>query len=273
MSADQLRPLVPAAVQWPGLLEPELLACAPASQGGHLAAIASHGFGAMVPPLVASGGAAGLAASISLQGLSSIGRAAGVTWDDAGLLVVVHTGKVARCSSPTSTSGGAWNCDPLGVPELPLRQGSSSSPVAIVRSTEADIPLRAVLAASGGRLEFFELSQPEGVGGAWQLVGEMTLPWVVTDAGWEDAEGTPEVAAITATESQLLVLANDGVAYHWALREGKLASAVKRDMPATGRNHAWRSSCALADGKIVRLASTWRKAMGGAMAWHPELLF
>ena len=68
---------------------------------------------------------------------------------------------------------------------------------------------------------------------------------------------------------KILLSMTDGSTLHWSLATGQVA----RDAPAAGARRTWSSACALPSGKIMRLASKWRRHPAGHVEWMPELLF
>merc|ERR1719164_412345 len=69
LKADVVRPLVPAAVKWPSMLEPDFVACAPSAVGRQMAAFSALGRGAMVSEEAALGKVPGVATPFTLEGL------------------------------------------------------------------------------------------------------------------------------------------------------------------------------------------------------------
>lgn len=254
-AAPEPRPIVPLPLRLPALLEPDHLVCSP-SAGGLAAVLTAGGSGALVPAGVASGQAVGDVIPFALQGLLELGMAHSVTWGQNGLIVVTGTGHIASC--PTAgLHEGSSSCERLQAPPLPGFDGSRNiGPAAAV---DFGPNLRAVVASSTSRVSFLELMQ-DGLMWAWREVGEVNLP----------QEGL-EVVSITASPKHLLVSANNGEAYRWSLHEG-LPSVhyPDRDVPMLGKR-TLRSACVLPNEKIMRLASTWQSASGGASVLRPEL--
>jgi len=255
------RPVVPVPVQWPVMLEPDMLACAPQSDGGLVAAITASGLGALVPSSAAAGQAAGVATTFALEGLLELGMARSITWSNSSFVVVTGSGKLASCPTHGVTTGKA-SCEALPTPPLPGAQPAA----AIMRS---DGGLRAIVAGAEGKIALLDLVlQNSEEGPAWREVGAVHLP-----RNEANGDVQVELASVTATASRLLAATSNGEAYHWELRNGLPTSAVPvRDVPAAGAHRSWQSACVLPSGKIMRLASSWKRSKGGASTLHPQLL-
>jgi len=253
-------PVVPLAVQWPAALEPDFLACGPhAAAGGAVAALTSNGLGALVPAAVAGGQAAGGAATLALKGLLELGMARGVTWAGDSLHVVTGSGTVATCPG-LLPGGGNVRCSPrTSLPKLPLASSSRgvASPAVLLEAGPEEAPLRAAV-AGGGRLSLLELREADELN-SWQAVHELDMPDVAP-------------VALSHSAGQLVLLAEDGATFRWEVRGSELANGMRHEVPIAGPRRAWRSACALPDGRVMRLAANWRKAAEGAFKWHPELL-
>eukprot|EP00929_Paragymnodinium_shiwhaense_P021703 TRINITY_DN14085_c0_g1_i1.p1 TRINITY_DN14085_c0_g1~~TRINITY_DN14085_c0_g1_i1.p1 ORF type:complete len:919 (-),score=243.39 TRINITY_DN14085_c0_g1_i1:310-3066(-) len=243
-----VRPVVPVAVQWPALFEPDLITCDAAT--GAIAAITINGAGAVVPSEAATGQSRGMAAAFSLAGLPKLGRASGLSWGRSGLLVVLHSGEVAECPPPGAGSQES-SCRLLNLPKLP-----ASGAVSIVEDGET---YRVAIARKGdSKVTVLELVEM-----MWQEVAELFV---------ESAEQTAaEVASVFASDKELHIMTKDGVAFQWSMTNGRPSSSHKREVPSAARKSEWRSHCALSSGNVVRLAATWRKAAGGAVTQQPEL--
>mmetsp|Transcript_20667 Transcript_20667/g.52728 ORF Transcript_20667/g.52728 Transcript_20667/m.52728 type:complete len:890 (+) Transcript_20667:116-2785(+) len=255
-SGPVIRPVVPAAVQWPAMLEPEILACGPDSA---CAALTASGTGAVVPPETAAGKAAGIATELVLHGLAELGMARSVTWGNTSFTVVTGSGAIAQCPH---TATGKSVCVAISAPKLPFFE---SMPVAAAVEPSQDLPLRAMVAGVDGRVAILALRGHETVEGPmWTETGAVHLP---------REDGMFEVLSVSGAHDHVLVTANNGVSYHWPLRNGKpLFREPWREVPAGGASRTWQSASSLPNGKILRLASKWARAQGGARAWRPELL-
>jgi len=254
--ADTVRTLVPAAVQWPSLMEPEHLVCAPQSAGGMVAALTTNGFGAFVPPAAAAGRSSGLATSFSLDGLSKFGAAHSLSWSKDGLLVATKTGESVHCLMPKSRTG-TWDCSSLSLPALPL----TGLPATLMDADEGDV-MRAAIALPGNKIAIFELTSSNAGEQSWQKAHEVFLHGMDRETVMEQ----PEVVSITTGAGKLMASLADGAVHYWHMRDGKPIPGG-RDLPEAGGKRTWHSACALPDGSIMRLASAWRKS-----TWQPELL-
>jgi len=251
-SSVDSRPVVPVPVQWPAAFEPDHLACGPHSAENHVAAVTVTGFGALVPLGAASGQA--VASPFTLEGLLELGMARSVTWGHSGLLVLTGSGKIASCPMHSIRTGKV-TCTPLSVPPLPGVNGAMQAAV-----VEVEGLLRAAVAGAGS-VSLMHLGAGEEGGQIWYTIGSVELP--------QDSE----VTSVAATHDKLLVTTKDGVAHHWDLVDGLPTSAhATRDIPAAGDRRSWQSACVLPTGKIMRLASSWQRAKGGASTFRSELL-
>lgn len=255
-----VRPVVPAAVQWPAMLEPEFLAC---GSEGQVAAFTSGGLGALVPAEATSGRGAGSAAPFVLEGLAELGMLRGISWGSSGLFVATGSGALALC--PVLAGSETSSCTPVPVPNLPF--ASTGAPIAaVLESVAANEPLRAAVAAAGGRVLLHELAGT-GIDHEWRLTAEVLLPFTA-----EGQVASPEIVALGSDRGNLLVTTADGSVFQWQLQGGKAVTSASREAPAAGPRRSWRAACALPTGKVMRLASNWRRMAGGATEWQPELL-
>lgn len=247
-----IRPVVPAAVQWPATLEPELLACGP----NHACAVfTASGTGAVVPPETAVGKVAGIAAEIVLHGVAELGMARGVTWGSTSFTVVTDSGALASC--PHATAGKSV-CVAVSAPRLPLFAPGAMPPACAVEPAK-DSPFRAMIAGENGRIALLKLHESE-----WHETGAVHLP---------REDGMAEVLSVSGSHEYVLVTASNGITYHWPLLRGvPLRREPLREVPAGGASRTWQSAAVHPTGKILRLASKWAKAQGGARTWQPELL-
>lgn len=272
LQANVIRTLVPAAIKWPSLLEPDFIACAPLSRGGQIATFSASGHGALISEEAASGNAAGVAVPFQLEGLPSPGFAHGVSWSHGGLNVVSGQGMIHTCAHVDGSRN--FRCQPLAAPPLPLPPQPPANmegllPAVMVHG--ADGSYFAAVAAEAGEVKLMKL------GLSWELLGKVSLPFLEENT---EAE-RPSVVSLSAAEDHLMVTASDGATYRWELEAGLPISTAHRDAPAAteayvavGSPRSWRGSCLLPSGKIIRLASRWQNSGGaGALSWHPEILF
>jgi hypothetical protein len=250
-------PVVPSAVQWPSLLEPQLLACG--AKDGQVAAFTTGGMGAFIPAHVASGVGQGTATSFTLDGLLGLGMAHSISWGRSGLLVATGSGHLAEC--PMVLPGASAACSAMDVPKLPMPRGTSRLLTAVVEATAGE-PLRAAVAAPGSRVLLHELSDDD-----WQFTGEVSVPFTA-----EGETEAPEIVSVSMSHGHLLVATADGSAFTWQLQRGTVISRPTREAPSAGPRRNWLAACKLPTGKVVRLASNWRKSNGGVNEWKPELL-
>lgn len=275
LQADVMRTLVPAAVKWPSVFEPDFLACAPSTRGGQVAAFSVSGHGALVSEEAASGKVPAVAIPFSIEGLPSSGFTRGATWSHNGLTIVSGQGDLHSCVHVADSHN--FRCQPFAGPALPLptvaresaERAGALPAVAVIGGPNG---LRfAAVAAEGGEVHLMQL------GLNWDIIGKVQLPFNSDSPENE----SPSVVALSAAEDHLIVAASDGATYRWELRAGQPASTPHREGPAAAGAYAaagsprnWKGACILPDGKIIRLTSRWQKSGGaGGLAWQPELLF
>lgn len=246
------RPLVPAAVQWPSSLEPEVLACGPASARGAVAALTANGLGAVLAPGVAAGTTAGSATLFHLRGLMEIGRILSATWTDAGLVIVTTNGHLVSCEAPRAA--GDVGCAPLQVPTLPIAYAGQPAAATHDGSTIT----AAVAAPPSGGVTLLEMQLRGAAEMAWHQTATLEVP--------------SELVAVAFAGGALVATGSDGTTHRVMLPGGSPASGVASEAPAAGMQRTWHSSCMLPSQKVVRLASSWRRAAGGADTLHPEVL-
>lgn len=254
---EVMKTLVPAAVRWPAVLEPEHLACSSALQGGLVAALGDNGVGAMVSAAAASGRAAGLAEPFELSGVP-LGALRGVSWGAQGFLVVASDGDILSCPKE-QVNGTEWPCQRLDLPLLP-----AGGKPAVVTDTGDDEPLLAAVALGGEAVALLEL----------HTEGELNWRTLAVVAALSDAEDP--VVSLALSREQLLVTTTDGAVHHWQLRSGLPVSGALREVPseATGltRGRTWHAACQTPDARFVRLAARWQRDGQGDLLWRSELL-
>lgn len=245
-----------AAVTWPPLFEPRLLACAPAAHSEPTAlALSKYGRGA----LIARTGAADLNAdavpaslrSFALEGASGYGPLLAAAWDHLGLLLASTSGAILECPGQGPT-GGRWSCRKLGESALPLGAGREpfAGTVALARHASDPSALRAAVVFPGDSTVTL-LSR-----------GHDSAPWL--PAG--EARVPAPVAAAAFHEETLLLSSEEGSVMRMRMSDGRVSAAAQT--AATG--HRWQATCGLAnDGGFARLALTPK----GAASWEPMLLF
>jgi len=230
------RPVVPVPVNWPAALEPELVACPSKGGDGSLVVLTAAGLGAMLPPGSADGRADGEPRPFALDGLIELGMIRSVAWnaDSSSLIVISGSGRLAQC--PLAQSG-RMQCEALQAPALDF----------VAAALEVDGEILAAVAAPDGRVSTLSLrAGPNGP--AWFELASVALP-----------EGSGQPKSVSLNARYLLVSSsNGGESYVWPLHDGKPSSASPMiDTPSGGDERTWRSSCALPNGRVVRLASSW----------------
>lgn len=235
------------AVEWPALLEPELLACGP---DGQVLALNSAGFGALVT-LPEEGRAAAVLETLTLNGLYQLGGAKAVTWSSTNLLVLTGQGVLASCSAPGFED--ELECSPLQVPPLPMGRAAAL--------LEGE-PLRAAVARRGS-VVLLELSDDVDGEVLWKPIQELPLP---------ANSSFPEVVSLTAREGQLTAMGADGSASQWSWSESDSAFLLSGEDAAAGPALNWQSACQLPESRTLRLASRWRRFEDGVMSYEVQLL-
>lgn len=250
------RSVVPVPVNFPPLLEPDHVVCAPGFADGRVVVLTSSGLGALVPSTAASGHAAAVAESFTLKGLLELGMLHSVTWgNDNNLLAVTASGALATCPFEELSTGSS--CRRLSVPPLPgwgMSPGLSQASVFHNGDT-----IHAAIAQPGGRIDLLQLS-PE-TQSAWNDMATVEVPMLSDD-----------VPTVTMGHEHVLAADKGGVTYHWKLGKGiPVVPDPAWDVPVAGQRK-WQSACMLPSGKVMRLASSWLKAKSGAMSLRSELL-
>lgn len=241
-----VRPVVPAALQWPAGLEPELLACG--SEG--MVAMARGGMGAYLPP--STEGGFGTVMPFTLEGLMKMGLAQSLSWGDEGLLAHTSSGAVVSC--PMTAAGGTFHCSSVDLPPLP----TYGKQMAVVLAATKEHPFRAAVVAEG-KVRMHAL-KPLGLERDWHVMAELDLPL------------QSEVTSLTGDHQKIVVSMQDGSILLWSFTSHG-PSSVLHEAPAAGPRRTWNSACAGFQGRIMRLASKWRKHPAGHTEWTPELLF
>eukprot|EP00403_Amphidinium_massartii_P015239 CAMPEP_0178426730 /NCGR_PEP_ID=MMETSP0689_2-20121128/29383_1 /TAXON_ID=160604 /ORGANISM="Amphidinium massartii, Strain CS-259" /LENGTH=786 /DNA_ID=CAMNT_0020048421 /DNA_START=88 /DNA_END=2448 /DNA_ORIENTATION=+ len=261
---DVARAVVPAAVSWPNLFEPELLACAPASVGGQVAAFTSNGYGAVVPAHAAKGAGSAAAQNTTLSGLETLGQLRGLSWSENALWVVAGSGSVARCSVPKNQQA-VWECTSAeDVPRVPLTSSEYELPLAVVAEGN-QTGLLAAVSETFGEVTIFHLhndAHPK-----WEVFTKVMLP--------SSGAVSQQVASLQMSSRTLQVTGVDGVVHQWQITGDTLLPKLKQEAPASSSGvsaRTWRAACEMPDGKFVRLASRWRRTKERALVWQPELL-
>jgi hypothetical protein len=270
LKADEIRPLVPAAVRWPAMFEPDFVVCAPLAAGGEVFTFTATGAGAKISGDAAVGKIPGAATDVALHGLPISDFARGVTWSQSGLTVVTGHGALHHCAHHADNQ---FKCEAISSPPVPVsavRGAEGPLPAVAVRDTMGQ-PVFAAVAVEHGEVQLLHREF------SWRQVDKVRLP----SSDVVDDSQQPSVVSLSASEDHLIVSASDGATYRWELQAGRIASAAYRDSPAAtgayaaaGTPRTWRGACVHHTGRIVRLSSRWQKSGGsGALAWHPELLF
>jgi len=228
-----VKPVVPVAVAWPALLEPEILACETKESGGRIAGLSASGFGAVLPSS-ALGSTAQVAEHIALEGLPELGSALGASWgEDGNLLIVVTSGDVVTCG----VGEAAWTCRARLVPQLPLPDTAGTPAVVFDAGNAA--PLVAAIISSSTSVMILELR-----GTTWERVGEAVLPDGMLSS----------LVSVNLARDHLLGMASDGSVFWWSLQGGQPMFTESVTPTVAGMSRAWQSACALPDRKVIRLA-------------------
>jgi len=240
-----VRPVVPAAVHFPPSLEPELLACSPEGT----IAMTRGGMGAFLPASAAEQGF-GTWSPVNFQGLLDFGLARSVSWGQQRLLSHTGSGVVVACP----WDGRESRCSALELPGIP--SAASATALALLDASEGH-PFRAAVLL-GDQLQLHALMQ-HGLGQDWHLEAQVAMP-----------QGAAAVS-LTGDQQKVLVSLSDGSTLQWF--HAVHGRQMKREAPAAGHRRTWNSACAMATGRILRLASKWRKHPKGHSEWSAELLY
>jgi len=238
---------LPAAVSWPLMFEPRVLACghyAAAANGQVVLALSHVGRGAFIKAssvIPSSAEVAATAEPFTLEGAAGFGHIVAAHWDELGLLLASSLGATLEC--PGSPLAGRWRCQRIRGASLPV--GSSGQPlrgsVAITRVIQDGraSSLRAAVAFSE-EPAVAVFSREVGDAGPWLLIGEARTH-------------APAASAAFANQASHLLLASlDGAVARMSLEDGSLAS-IAAAVQGQG-DQEWRATCSLAQGGVARLA-------------------
>ncbi|CAL1144696.1 unnamed protein product [Cladocopium goreaui] len=240
------RPVVPAAIHWPPMLEPELLA----SSAHGIIAMAPGGTGAILPGNSAFEG--GHSVPFNL-GILEMGRAHGLSWSPQGqLLLHTSSGKIASC--PVTAAGGSIPCQALDLPPVP---GWEPSGIAVVTPAVEPHPFRAAILGDG-KVRVHELTT--GLTQHWHPTVELQIP-----------HSTSKPVSLSGDHERLVMAMDDGSVFHWLL-DGQRTGEAIREVPTAGPRRSWSCACATPSGRVMRLANKWRRHPAGHMEWTSELL-
>jgi len=242
MAPLTVRPVVPAAVSFPASLEPELLAC-----GRHgVVAMARGGTGGFLPSEKESG----TLVPLTFHGFLEHGLASSIAWGLERLVAYTASGTTIACPIARASS----KCMELDLPGIP--EAKEAKAVVVLDAMEGH-PFRAALAFASGDMKLHELRH-HGLEHHWHLATSMKLPY-------------GEVAGLTGDHQKILVSMKDGSTLQWFHGEG--SRRMLREAPSAGHRRTWNAACSMPSGKILRLASKWRKHPKGHREWSAELLF
>jgi hypothetical protein len=153
-----------------------------------------------------------------------------------------------------------------------LAKGSQQVLPAVVFPIDEHTSFRAVVADLGGKMRLLQAGSKDGLSNDWVVAGEVNLPSLDSDMSQ-----AIEIASISANSDTIVVTTSDGAVHYWPVADtfGGMSSAeaTGQHQPPTASRHSrtWRAACRLSEGKVVRLASTWRKLANDVFDWHPEL--
>jgi len=195
------RPVVPAAIHWPPMLEPELLA----SSAHGIIAMAPGGTGTILPGNSAFEG--GHSVPFNL-GILEMGRAHGLSWSPQGqLLLHTSSGKIASC--PVTAAGGSIPCQALDLPPVP---GWEPSGIAVVTPAVEPHPFRAAILGDG-KVRVHELTT--GLTQHWHPTVELQIP-----------HSTSKPVSLSGDHERLVMAMDDGSVFHWLL-DGQRTGAAE----------------------------------------------
>jgi len=278
---------VAAAVRWPALFEPRLLACAPAGHGtpglATVAALSRYGRGAII-----SASAEGRPAAVgdaerfpageatlpfALEGASSFGPLLAASWDEAGLLLVTLAGRLLDCPSAAGRppAGGRWRCRALDVAKLPLGLGKQpfAGAVAVARLPPlggAGAGQDGALSSSSPALRAAVVFPGETTVTIFSRTGRAAAPWLPAGEARTHAPVATAVFAAGGADSLFLSSA-DGAVARMSLADGELAPVA--DAVGVAARHEWQAMCGLS-GQSEGLARLALRSMG-ELSWDPVL--
>eukprot|EP00932_Pfiesteria_piscicida_P018117 SRR837773.4987.p2 GENE.SRR837773.4987~~SRR837773.4987.p2 ORF type:complete len:206 (-),score=46.62 SRR837773.4987:55-672(-) len=188
----------------------------------------------------------------SLDGLGEFGPIAGASWGQGGLHLVSSSGHLLHCEGHTHR-GGRWPCRAAEHVPLPLAKGAELLAAAISHPQGGAGPLVAIVLRSFPQLAAVYRS----VDGAWQPEHEVHLP---------PHGGRP---GLSLDHDELLVTLPGGEVHRRPVVHGARGGTLHAAVQMTdGSQREFCSSCAMAQGKLLRLALR----QGQANAWAPEIV-
>mmetsp|Transcript_68341 Transcript_68341/g.163969 ORF Transcript_68341/g.163969 Transcript_68341/m.163969 type:complete len:848 (-) Transcript_68341:92-2635(-) len=241
-----------AALRWPALFEPQLLACGPS---GDLAALSVRGRGLVVSTVNETLNSAWElpveSSQFLLEGVTKLGALAASSWDDFGLILATSSGKLVECPG-AEPGAGRWRCQSVDGAALPIGHAPGARVLAIARNAEDATALRAAVHFPGeGTLTI--LSRREAAA-PWLPMGEVRVPG-------------PAVSATFAQDS-LLMVTKDGSVVDMSLTTG--AASVVAESVGSASMHTWQAVCSRPDASRP-LARLGIRPIGAALT-EPTLL-
>lgn len=227
-----------AAVRWPALFQPRLLACghgAAHAASNVVLALSPHGSGAIISA-ASRIGAKEIPAETTpfwLEGASGHGPLLAVAWDELGLLLTTATGTILEC--PGSASEGVWRCKSAFPAKLPI---GSSEPFrgAVALSRLPEKMIRAAVVFPGESAVMF-LTHSGEAGDSWLPAGEVRTPAPAASA------------AFTSAAKDLLLASVDGAVAQLNIADGSMVATAA---PING--YEVQATCRLHSGGVARLA-------------------
>jgi len=208
-------------------LQPSLLAC----HSNSAVILNRRRSGALIAGLEVGPGDASM---FAFSGMDGLGETLGALLGDGGLTLATSGGRIAEC--PGMPHDGIWSCRAANV-KLPTGGGVLES--AVVTRVPATNEFRAALAFQGEpAIAIFDYEE-----GMWMPAGEVQLQF----------SGDRPLFSMAADGSEVLVSMEGGSVLAWPVGAPEPAAAALPPASSSGAL-AWRSSCALGDGRVARLA-------------------
>mmetsp|Transcript_21294 Transcript_21294/g.38886 ORF Transcript_21294/g.38886 Transcript_21294/m.38886 type:complete len:845 (-) Transcript_21294:81-2615(-) len=242
-----------AAIRWPSLFEPKLVACSPF---GELVTLSAYGRGLSVTSISDDVNDAWElpvnSSTFVLEGVTKLGHLAAASWEESGLLLATSSGKIALC--PGAEPGvGRWRCKPAEGAALPIGHSAGAKVLAVSQSIQAEPEaIRAAVYFPGdGSLTLLKRRDAAAM---WLPVGEARLP------------GQPVAATFTA--DGLHAVTSDGSVVELNFATG---GSVRVAEPVGAESqHQWQAVCSRPSSSRSMVRLGFRPI--GAALYEPSLL-
>jgi hypothetical protein len=250
--AKATTPLHRVAVEWPGQLRPELLACS--STGSAIAMSRAEHKGAFLPSLPFVGVEKMVQPELqhfTLEGTKSFGEVMGSHLGEDGLMLIMKNGHIAECTGLPVKSN--WPCRQINA-RLPMG-GSSIRKAVVARIPTNKNVLRAAVVYNddNSSVTLFEVDVERGT---WIPSGDARLPPFTEQAS---------SFSMSSGAEELVLSTEGGGVLKWAIAAAEPVMMAPPPQMDAGR--VWQSACHLGDNRVARLG--WQQNQDNV--WMPEI--